>query len=187
MAIDHYGKMVDAGTRGSSNKEGSTDTVLASLAERETNGSVGNTRLAIRKQRDGLSGFEVSFIPKTTEVGIDEDGDPETTVTIEWGAEQMSMKMKTLSKAVRLLQQVIKAVLADHGFQAQLPGGDTIEAAHLSEVRAEFETRHVVAGAGNIKDSRQKAFRRALDDAVLAEVVGVREVLGLEIVWLMTP
>ena len=85
MAIDHFGKMIEAGTRGSSNKEGSSDTVLSTLAEREVNGAVSSTRLAVRKQRDGLAGFEVTFTPQITETGVDEDGDPETSITLEWG------------------------------------------------------------------------------------------------------
>ena len=62
--IDHLGKVVEAGTRGSSGKEGNADTVLATLAEREITGAVSNSRMAARKQRDGVSGFEVPFTPE---------------------------------------------------------------------------------------------------------------------------
>jgi hypothetical protein len=84
IGIDHFGKVVETGTRGSSAKEGAADTVLALLADRELNGGVKNTRLAIRKQRDGLSGFELPFIVQTVETGTDEDGDPITAQVIDW-------------------------------------------------------------------------------------------------------
>ena len=57
LVVDHFGKMVESGTRGSSNKEGNADTVLAMLADRELSGTITNTRLAVRKQRDGMSGL----------------------------------------------------------------------------------------------------------------------------------
>ena len=37
-----------------------------------------NIRLAVRKQRDGLSGFEIPFTARMAETGTDEDGDPVT-------------------------------------------------------------------------------------------------------------
>src|SRR4029453_13965544 len=56
--VDHYGKVVESGTRGSSGREGNADTALATLAEREITGTISQTRMAARKQRDGASGFE---------------------------------------------------------------------------------------------------------------------------------
>lgn len=88
IGIDHFGKVVETGTRGSSAKEGAADTVLALLADRELSGGVKNPRLAIRKQRDGLSGFEIPFIVQTVETGTDEDGDPITAQVIDWQAPQ---------------------------------------------------------------------------------------------------
>jgi hypothetical protein len=57
--VDHFGKVVETGTRGSSAKEGAADTVIALLGDRELSGGLKNTRLAVRKQRDGVSGFEL--------------------------------------------------------------------------------------------------------------------------------
>ena len=75
--IDHFGKVVETGTRGSSAKEGAADTVIALLADRELSGGVKNTRLAVRKQRDGVSGFEIPFTARMVETGTDDDGDPD--------------------------------------------------------------------------------------------------------------
>jgi AAA domain len=68
LVVDHYGKVAEAGTRGSSAKEGNADTVLATLAEREDTGTISRTRMAARKQRDGMSGFEVPFTPEVIEL-----------------------------------------------------------------------------------------------------------------------
>ena len=70
VGIDHFGKVVETGTRGSSAKEGAADAVIALLADREVNGGVKNTRLAVRKQRDGVSGFEIPFTTRIVETGI---------------------------------------------------------------------------------------------------------------------
>jgi RecA-family ATPase len=51
IGVDHFGKTIETGTRGSSAKEGSADTVLAILADRDVSGEIKNTRLAVRKQR----------------------------------------------------------------------------------------------------------------------------------------
>jgi hypothetical protein len=51
--IDHFGKNIDHGTRGSSSKEAAADLVLACLGERELSGRVLNLRLAVRKCRGG--------------------------------------------------------------------------------------------------------------------------------------
>ena len=84
--IDHFGKVVETGTRGSSAKQGAADTVIALLADRELSGDVKNTRLAVRKQRDGVSGFEIPFTARMVETGTDDDGDPVTAPIIDWQA-----------------------------------------------------------------------------------------------------
>lgn len=53
LGIDHFGKAVASGTRGSSSKELSGDLVLACLGERELSGRMFNLRLAVRKCRAG--------------------------------------------------------------------------------------------------------------------------------------
>src|SRR6516162_5728650 len=87
LGVDHYGKDVAAGARGSSAKEASADFVLACLGDREQSGSVTNTRLAVRKCRCGPQGQEFPFTVRKVEDPIpDEDGDPITTLVIEWTA-----------------------------------------------------------------------------------------------------
>jgi hypothetical protein len=84
LGIDHFGKVVEGGTRGSSAKEGHADAVLALLGDRQLNGTVTNTRLAIRKLRDGPSGLELPFAPRDVTIGTDEDGEAITRVVLDW-------------------------------------------------------------------------------------------------------
>jgi hypothetical protein len=53
LAVDHLGKVMEAGSRGASAKEGNADGILAILADKELGGAVKNTRLALRKVREG--------------------------------------------------------------------------------------------------------------------------------------
>jgi hypothetical protein len=51
LGVDHFGKIVETGTRGSSAKEAAADVVLAMLADRHMAGNISNTRMAVRKLR----------------------------------------------------------------------------------------------------------------------------------------
>jgi hypothetical protein len=61
LGIDHFGKAVETGTRGTSAKEGSADVVLALLGDKSGGGEVTNTRLTLRKRRGGPNGEEHPF------------------------------------------------------------------------------------------------------------------------------
>ena len=64
LAVDHFGKAIETGTRGSSAKEGSADVVLALLGDKSVSGEVTNTRLALRKRRGGANGQESRSGPR---------------------------------------------------------------------------------------------------------------------------
>ena len=85
LGVDHFGKNVEAGTRGASSKEAAADVVLACLGDKELNGSVTNTRLAVRKNRGGQQGQEYPFTLRVVEAPEpDEDGEPITTMVVDW-------------------------------------------------------------------------------------------------------
>ena len=85
LGIDHFGKSLEAGTRGASSKESSSDVVLACLGDKQLSGSVTNTRLAVRKHRGGRQGQEYPFSLRLVEAPEkDEDGEPITTMVIDW-------------------------------------------------------------------------------------------------------
>jgi hypothetical protein len=116
VGIDHFGKVVETGTRGSSAKEGAADTVIALLADREMSGGVKNTRLAVRKQRDGVSGFETPFTARMVETGTDDDGDPITAPIIDWQATQETAQADARwTPSMQVLRRVLMTTLVDCG------------------------------------------------------------------------
>ncbi len=85
LGVDHFGKSLEAGTRGASSKEASGDLVLACLGDKELSGNVVNTRLAVRKNRGGQQGKEYPFMLRIVEAPEpDEDGEPVTTMVVDW-------------------------------------------------------------------------------------------------------
>jgi hypothetical protein len=84
FGIDHFGKAVETGTRGTSAKEGSADVVIAMLGDRSVSGEVTNTRLALRKRRGGPNGEEHAFTARKVDMGPDQFGKPMSTLVLDW-------------------------------------------------------------------------------------------------------
>ena len=85
LGIDHFGKNLEAGTRGASSKEAAGDLVLACLGDKELSGNVINTRLAVRKNRGGQQGKEYLFTLRMLDAPeLDEDGEPISTMVVDW-------------------------------------------------------------------------------------------------------
>jgi hypothetical protein len=187
VIIDHMGKVIEAGTTGSSGKEGAADTVLSALADRELNGAISNCRLAARKQRDGLSGFEIPFIPETLELGLDEDGDPMTAIILEWGKQQQggTGHRRRKSKSTQLLCRLLVEVIAQKGFEYAPRPGETVRACHEQDLSQEFYERFPTGPDGTDKqklDRRRKAYLRALKEATETGYVRIKN-NGCTIVW----
>jgi hypothetical protein len=186
VTVDHLGKAIEAGTRGSSGKEGNADTVLATLADREITGAVANARMAVRKQRDGISGFEVPFAPEVVDLGLDEDGDPITAIVLRWNKQQREQPAKKRkSKDVELLCRMLAETVAKRGFAFQPdPGGPTVQACHGTVLRAAFyERRHAEGTAKQKLDKRRNAYDRAMQATVAAGLIGMRDWNSEEMIW----
>jgi hypothetical protein len=192
VGIDHFGKVIETGTRGSSVKETNSDTVLALLADRELSGGVRNTRVAVRKQRDGIAGAELPFNARSIEIGTDEDGDAITAPVIDWqdsGTISAALKTKDgwSNKTLRLLQRTLINVLVDHGQKCQ-PFSDMpeVRAVDTDIVRNEFYRSMAADGDAEQKQAtRRQAFHRAITDAQDRRLIGVREVDGKTLLWLV--
>jgi hypothetical protein len=186
VGVDHFGKISETGTRGSSAKEGAADVVLALLADRETGGSVSNTRLGVRKLREGASGLELPFTPKSVEVGTDPDGDPITRVVIDWAAAPGQPAPKGWPKSLLLLRRILMTLLVDIGQDTQpFLDGPIVRACDVELVRAEFHRQYPAEGNPREKtETRRKAFQRALKSAQDNAVVMLREIGGTQFVWL---
>ena len=187
VGIDHFGKVVDTGTRGSSAKEGAADAILALLADRELSGGVKNTRLAVRKQRDGVSGFEIPFTPRMVETGVDDDGDPITAPVINWAAQQATAKQSDArwTPSMQMLRRVLMRMLVDGKDIKPFPDGPTMRACDVEVVRAEFYRQYPADGTDKQKaDARRKAFNRSFKGSQAGGLVGSREVDGIQLIWL---
>ena len=146
VGIDHFGKVTETGTRGSSAKEGHADAVLALLADRELNGTLSNTRLAVRKQREGIAGLELAFTPTTVEVGTDPDGDPITRMVIDWAAAPEQPAAKGWSKSLQLLRRILMTLLVDGKDITPFLDGPIVRACDIELVRAEFYRQYPAEG-----------------------------------------
>ena len=133
LGVDHFGKNLEAGTRGASSKEASGDLVLACLGDKELSGNVINTRLAVRKNRGGRQGQEYPFTLRIVEAPEpDEDGEPITTMVVDWvpappgGAQPQpdpwaQARRQDQRTAVLRLKRVLMGALADQGVELPIP------------------------------------------------------------------
>ena len=172
MAVDHFGKDVTTGTRGSSAKEGAADAVLALLAERDLAGNVSNPRMAIRKVRGAPTGQEIPFTMRTVTVDENKEG-PVTTLVVDWqepAAELMDgepPRTKRMSDGAAIALRALRKTIADVGEQRtanDIPRG--VRGATVEQWR----TRSYLAGICDSDElkTRQKAFKRARE-ALLAD------------------
>jgi hypothetical protein len=200
LGVDHYGKNIAAGTRGSSAKEASVDLVLACLADRDQSGSVTNTRVAVRKCRGGPQGQEFYFtVRKVEDPAPDEDGDPITTLVIEWTTgptappppedRWQQCRRADQQTAVTRLKRVLMAMLAEHGVDRPIsPIGPTVRMIDRQIVRMEFYAQTAADGTPAQKgEFRRKQFNRALDWTEQQKLVGVRELEDVTYLWLRNP
>jgi hypothetical protein len=167
--VDHYGKMVEAGTTGSSGKEGNADAVLANLGDRDSNGSLSRMRMVVRKQREGRAGIEIPFEPEVVDMGLDEDGDPVTAVALRFGKARDAQVERKLSPSDLLLDRAFDDAIRDSSFPLQLETAESVPAVYEELVRDIFYEM-LPRGDGTDKQERTKramTFSRAMTKALL--------------------
>ena len=140
LAVDHFGKAVETGTRGTSAKEAAADVVLALLADREINGTLSKTRMALRKLRGGKIGTETPFDLKVVDLG-----EGETTCVMEWKADRVPAA--GLYRGQEQVAQVLAYLPGGNDNRAAGPWqanaalwqrGPTVRAVPDSDLRSEF-------------------------------------------------
>jgi AAA domain len=197
LAIDHFGKTIEAGTRGGSSKEASADIVLACLGEREVSGAVANPRLAFRKVRGGKSGQEFPFAPRVVPVlRPSEEGEDETTLVIDWqetGAapneddqwENAAGRQAQAKLAMRTLRRAMMKLLAEHGVEkAPEPGAIEVRMIDQELVRQEFYENTAADGDAKQKqNAKRQRFKRTLDRAEEQGLIGRRELERVTYLW----
>jgi hypothetical protein len=195
LGIDHFGKDVERGTRGAIAKESSGDLVLSLLGDRELSGRVLNTRLVVRKVRGGRTGEEYPFgVREVKSPEPDEDGDPVTTLVIEWGQQQPQpagpssdpwedSRQAETRQAMVLLKRVLMAKLAEAGQELAIE--PPVRGIDREIVRTEFYAQTPVDGTRHEKQEiRRKRFNRALERACEKQLIGVREIDEITYLWL---
>jgi hypothetical protein len=188
FGIDHFGKAVETGTRGTSAKEGSADVVIAMLGDKSVSGEVTNTKLALRKRRGGANGEEHPFTARKVDMGLDQFRKPMSTLVLDWGTAQVPQAKQRWSKSLRFLRQVLMTILADHGRNCQpYTDGPTVRACDIELVRREFCRQYPADGDEKKKgNARFQAFYRAIK-AAQDGLIGIREVDSVQLVWLLKP
>jgi hypothetical protein len=161
LAVDHLGKVMEAGSRGASAKEGNADGVLAILADKELSGAVKNTRLALRKVREGPQGLEIPFSAEIVDMGVDHRGNPITSVIIDWQPpRQPSKKDDQWPKGLSLLRNALSLMLGTQGAETRPFNDKQAElTVDLELVRAEFYKSYAAEGTETQKQAaRRQAF-----------------------------
>lgn len=182
LAVDHFGKAVETGTRGTSAKEAAADVVLAMLADRDTAGNISNTRMAVRKLRAGATGMETPFslqVVETTDGG--------TTCIVEWkpanekhGRVADTSRKERWTQSLRILKSAMTTALIEHGMEEKPFGAEGPRVRCVSEKQAR---REYIARYPGEAEAKQKAFKRALSTAMGRELIASREIRGIDHLW----
>jgi hypothetical protein len=202
LGVDHFGKSIEAGTRGASSKEASGDLVLACLGDKELSGSVINTRLAVRKNRGGRQGQEYPFTLRMVEAPEpDDDGEPVTTMVVDWlpagapgGAQTQAdpwaqPRRQDQKTAVLRLKRVLMSVLAEQGVELPIAlDGPTARMIDQEIVRKSFYVQTPAEGTPEQKgEFRRKRFNRAVDWAEDQQLIAITEIDGVTYLRLTHP
>jgi hypothetical protein len=188
VGVDHFGKNEETGTRGSSAKEGGVDVILAVLGDRSLSGAIENTRMTARKIRGGESGQEFGFAVRSVPVGVDEEGQPETSLIIEWekaGPSRPEPGKRRWPKPLMLLRRALVNALASHGIDYRPnPGGPIARAVDIEVVRGEFYGSYVADGSEEQKqNTRRQAFNRAIRSTQSRNLIEVRDTGLGTVLW----
>ena len=192
LGVDHFGKNVEAGTRGASSKESASDLVLACLGDKSLSGSVSNTRLAVRKNRGGQQGQEYPFTLRVVESPEpDDDGEPITSMVVDWQSQSpggnqarpgpdpwAQSRRQDQRAAVLRLKRLMMGAMAEHGVERELPpDGPTVWMIDQKVVRELFFAQTPADGTPKQRaDFRRQQFNRARDWAEAQELIASHEI-----------
>jgi hypothetical protein len=188
LGTDHFGKAVETGTRGTSAKEAAADVVLALLANKSLSGEVTNPRLCVRKRRAGPAGIEYPFMTKLVPLGHDEDGQPIGSLVIEFAEASAPLVDQDgrWTRSLATLRRIMMALLDAGEDIRPFADGPQLRAIRSETVRAEFYKQYPTTDADPKKrqEARSKAYRRAIRTAQERDLIAVRELDGIEWLWL---
>lgn len=189
LAVDHFGKDATTGTRGSSAKEAAADVVVALLADRDVNGTLKNTRMAVRKLRGGATGAETPFDLKKVEL----DTPGVTTCIIEWKPALLLEEGSTGAKpkwprSLRIFHQaLLTAIITDGEYGTPFHDGPKVKWVPDYKVKAQFIAAYPSDGdtEAKKKDAKRAAFNRAVKAASERNLIGSRDINGIDHLWVV--
>ena len=192
LGIDHFGKNMEAGTRGASSKEGASDLVLACLGDKSVSGCVSSTRLAVRKNRGGQQGQEFPFTLRVVRaLEPDEDAEAITTMVVDWqpnapggsqaqpGPDRWAQTRRQDQRAAVLrLKRVLMGAMAEHGVEREIPpDGPAARMIDQEVVRGLYYVQTPADGTPKQRaDFRRQQFKRALDWAETQQLIASNEI-----------
>jgi hypothetical protein len=142
IGIDHFGKDITTGTRGSSAKEGSADAVLACVGERDSvTNKMKDLRMVVRKGRDGESGRVIPLRLGVIDYGVDEDGEAVTTCVVHWEPDRPlpNRGAGRPSRASPAFDRALTRALREHAEPRHLFDGHEVQVVKEDVVRDEFK------------------------------------------------
>ena len=159
LVIDHYGKIIETGVRGSSAKTGASDAILACLGDRDpATGVMSNRKIAVTKLRAGPVGRVVPFNLEKTDDG--------STCVVRWRSDEpefLAGKGKPWPKALIIFKRALDEAL-DAAGKTTIPrvGMPEVKAVDRDVVRTEFFRLYL----GDTHKAKKDAFLRCEKDAV---------------------
>lgn len=177
ISIDHYGKDIEVGVRGSSAKSGAADSILAVLGEREATGAIKNRRLALVKERGRAVGQVIPFDLAPTPDGL--------TCTVSWRPdEQAEATDAKTSLGVSILIRAFEDARDEAGvMDIPIAGMPKVKVVDREFVRARFNELYEPKGEGDAAHAKRSAFGRAAEKAKLARLICVKERSGRTVFW----
>src|SRR5262249_30883720 len=166
LAVDHFGKDISAGTRGSVVKEASADVIFATLGERdEEANAVLDLRLKVRKERSAPEGTQYPFEARTVDMGQDADYMPLTSRVINWNVERLKrVKPKKRTLAETVLVEAFAQTLKTKG-GARIPvNGSEVEAVREDDLRDTYKELYLQSKPEAKGFAVNQARRRALKE-----------------------
>ena len=178
LVIHHCGKDQSRGARGHSLLKAAVDTEIEVVRYDK----LGISTATITKQRDGISGVQITFRLRPVELGRDEDGDPVTSCIVEPTEESPQKRPDApvrLPPGAKIALATLQKAIAEAGKEApasnHIPG-----AARVVEVETWRRYHYArTAADGQTDEARKKAFQRGREKLQAADVIG----LHAELVW----
>lgn len=196
FGVHHFGKTTETGLRGASAFTDNSDIVIAVLADRDQiNGRVENRRVSLSKSRDDVTGPIAPFDLRYVQVGVNEDGDEYGACYVEVGRTEDyvmkadARKKRKLSNNGEMFMKALHIAIGEHGDKQRPFGFDGLEvkAVNREHIRDEFYKSCPADGDDEKAKSasRRQSFKRGFEAAEAANLVAMRDNLGIQWVWLV--